>query len=134
MRYHAKNNITAAGVRWVYEAKTIPLAPTAMLLVRIMIGKVANKKKLVEILESIPVPQDDKQFNCVIWVQNALRALEADGKALGTCVLDWGSLRDQAMEYCQKKMDQGRFTSGSATADNRKAPTYDLLTGQEVIP
>ena len=111
----------------------IDLVPTKMLLVRVMIGKVANIDRLEKALRDTPVVQSDRTWNCVTWVKNALGALQVEGRAVGTSQLDWQSVRDAAMRYCQEKRDQHRF-DGSGTFDLRKAPTYNLLEGRETIP
>ncbi|KAF7509587.1 hypothetical protein GJ744_007625 [Endocarpon pusillum] len=51
---------------------------------------------------------------------------------MGTSVLEWESVRDEAMKYCQRKQDQHRF-DGQGLYDSSKAPTYDLVEGKETI-
>lgn len=68
----------------------------------------------------------------MIWVKEVLEGLEADGKAMGTSVLEWERVRDEAMKYCQRKKDQHRF-DGQGSYDSSKAPTYDLIEGKETI-
>ncbi|MCJ1246431.1 hypothetical protein MMC30_003638 [Trapelia coarctata] len=134
MRYHAKETLLRPGQNeWSYEEREISLAPTNMLLVRIMIGKVADVERAVSILRSVPVVQGSQTWNCVVWVKNALEGLQADGKAMGTSKLEWRVVRDAAMRYCQHKRDQHRF-DGTTSVDTSKAPTYDLLEGREAIP
>ncbi|GES66234.1 hypothetical protein ASPCAL11780 [Aspergillus terreus] len=132
-RYHAKERPNLRqGSEWFFEERNIPLIPTSMLLVRIMVGKVADGKRLVQILRNIPIRQGQPGWNCVFWVQEALQALKDDGKALGTNVIEWQRVRDQAMAYCQKKKDQHRF-DGRGNFDATKAPTYDLVEDKEII-
>ena len=57
-----------------------------MILVRILIGKVENIDRLVSVLQSVPVKGDEPGWNCVKWVEDALKGLEGDGRALGTSV------------------------------------------------
>ena len=66
-------------------------------------------------------------------MKEALEALQADGKALGTAVTEWGRVRDVAMNYCQKKKDAHRF-DGKGDYDMKKAATYDLIEQKETIP
>jgi hypothetical protein len=120
-------------MQWIYEEKTVPLLATNMLLVRVMIGKVVDMERLERALRSVPIVQNNPEWNCVIWVRNALEALHVDGKALGTCEIHWTTVRDTAMKYCQDKKDQHRF-DGKGDFNMRKAPTYDLLERREVIP
>lgn len=134
MRYHAKERPKqTGGTEWVFEERECPLAPTSMLLVRIMIGKVENKSKLTGILQETPVKNGTEGWNCVFWVMEALEKLEADGKALGTSVTAWESVRDSAMTYCQSKKDQHRF-DGKGSFDMSKVLIYDLIKRKEIVP
>jgi hypothetical protein len=102
-----------------------------MLLVRIMVGKVADGHRLVEILRGTPIRGGQPGWNCISWVKEALEVL-AEERALGTSVLDWSRVRDEAMAYCQRKKDQHRF-DGQGNFDMKKAATYDLLMEKEII-
>ena len=132
MRYQAKERPTPSGTEWFFDEQNIPLAPTGMLLVRIMIGKAKDKARLVSVLRNTPTRQGQPGWNCVIWVKEVLEGLKADGKAMGTSVLEWETVRDEAMKYCQRKRDQHRF-DGQGSYDSNKAPTYDLVEGKETI-
>lgn len=118
--------------QWLFEERSTPLAPTNMLLVRVIIGKVENSERLVSVLRTTPIRQGDPSWNCVGWVKEALDGLKVDGKALGPCVIEWDQVRDGAMTYCQRKKDQHRF-DGKGNFDMRKAATYDLIEGKEII-
>lgn len=106
-----------------------------MLLVRIMIGKVADMDRLIAAFENTPIrggqPGYD-QWNCVAWIQEALELAQRDGKALGAAVTDWSSVRDTAMWYVEKKKNEHRF-DGQAHFDQSKAPTWDILEKRETI-
>ena len=56
-------------------------------------------ERLVRIVRSIPVRQSVAGWNCVSWVQEGLQALKDDGKALGTAIVDWETVRDAALTY-----------------------------------
>ncbi|KAI9831403.1 MAG: hypothetical protein M1826_003576 [Phylliscum demangeonii] len=103
-----------------------------MLLVRVLIAKVTSKSQLVQTLENVPIIQDDTSWTCRIWVRDALAALEADGRSLGTRVTDWSTVEEKTKWYVGLKEDQQRF-DGSGQWDRTKAPTYDLLDGRETI-
>jgi hypothetical protein len=134
MRYHAKERITGAGqTEWFFEERDVPLEATNMLLVRIMIGKVEKTDRLVNTLRKVPIKQGESGWNCVIWVKEALEALRADRKALGTSSTDWQYVRDTAMWYIGKKKNEHRF-DGLANFDVKQPATYDLLEGKETIP
>ncbi|PGH03434.1 hypothetical protein AJ80_08682 [Polytolypa hystricis UAMH7299] len=132
VRYHAKERPKlGGGSEWLLEARECPLAPTSMLLVRIMVGKVADGNRLVEILRNMPIRQQPG-WHCVSWVKEALEMLKADTKALGTGVIEWDKARNEAMDYCQPKRDQHRF-DGQGTFDMRKVPTYDMMERKEIV-
>jgi len=132
MRYHVKEIMTPSGWTWVFDEQDIPLAPTGMLLVRIMVGKVENTARLSSIIHDIPIRQGLPDWNCVTWVQEGLQKLQIDKEAMGTSILEWDKVRDGAMEYCQRKKNEHRF-DGQGSYDPRKAPTYDLVVGKETI-
>lgn len=132
IRYHAKESMKAGGrIEWAYQERECPLEPTSMLLVRVMIGKVEDKNRLAEILRQTPIKQGQAGWNCVSWVKEALERVKTDGKALGTSVIDWEPVRNEAMRYCQNKKDQHRF-DGQGNFDMTKAPTYDLIEKREI--
>lgn len=133
MRYHAKERLKeSGGSEWLFEERGTPLAPTDMLLVRVIIGKVENNERLVSVLRTTPIRQGDPGWNCVGWVKEALERLKADGKALGSCVIDWDRVRNGAMTYCQRKKDQHRF-DGEGIFDMGKTATYNLIEGKETV-
>jgi hypothetical protein len=90
-RYHARQRLdpaTPGRQEWHYEALDIPLAQTSMLLARVMIGKVVDEARLSTTLAAVLLVQDDPAWTCRIWVRDAIAALEADGRSLGTRVTD----------------------------------------------
>ena len=106
MRYHAKELPKAGGgSEWYFDGSKCQLTPTSMLLVRVMIGKVEDGNSLAQILSTTPIRQNKVGWNCVAWVREALERLKADGKALGTSVIDWEAVRNESMSYCQRKKD-----------------------------
>ncbi|KAF2875932.1 hypothetical protein BDV95DRAFT_485478 [Massariosphaeria phaeospora] len=134
MRYHAKERITGPNTSaWLFEERETTLSATSMLLVRVMIAKVEKKDRLLAAIRNTPVRQGVAEWNCVAWVQEALRNLEVDGRALGTGVTEWTKVRNAAMEYCQRKKDGHRF-DGQGDYDMKKVPTYDLVEGKEKMP
>ena len=54
-------------------------------------------------------------------------------RALGTAVLDWKTVRDQAMKYHDEKKAQGRLQR-VGILNRGPAPTFDLLQRRETIP
>lgn len=59
----------------------------------------------MSVLRGTPTRQGDPSWNCAWWVKEALEGLKADGRALGSCVIEWDRVRDGAMTYCQRKKD-----------------------------
>lgn len=121
---------------WEYEERKTSLEPTAMLLVRILIAKVENAKRLRSILQQTPIRAGQvgyENWNCVEWLREALDRLVRDEKTLGTATTDWTFVRDTAMWYIEKKKSEHRF-DGQVQYDLSKAATWDALVGQESIP
>jgi len=136
MRFHAKETITSMGVAWQYEATSIPLKPTKMLLVRIIISRIRNMDRLINIFQSTPIRAGQpghENWNCVEWVKEALELAGCDGEALQSPTIDWELVRNTAMWYANKKQKEHRF-DGQGTYDQSKTATWDLLTRQELIP
>ncbi|GAQ09302.1 hypothetical protein ALT_6623 [Aspergillus lentulus] len=88
VRYHAKERPKAGGgTEWFFEESECSPAPSSMLLVRIMIGKVVDANLLVGILQNTPNRQGHPGWNCVFWVKEALEKLKVNPSALGTSVV-----------------------------------------------
>ncbi|KAK7535627.1 hypothetical protein IWX49DRAFT_608604 [Phyllosticta citricarpa] len=91
------------------EERSTTILATNALLVRIMIGKVEKKNRLVELIRGTSIRPS----------QNG--------------VLDWKQVRDGALLYCERKKNQHRF-DGKGEFDVEKAATYDLIEQRETIP
>ncbi|KAM5368715.1 hypothetical protein ACJZ2D_009381 [Fusarium nematophilum] len=137
-RFHAKETWTSVGdpptprAVWSYTEETVPLHPTQMLLVRIVIGKVKDKSRLRAVLERAPVRSGEPGWNCVTWVRDAFHEVLQDGKALDTAVDNWELVRDTAMRYVERKKAGHRF-DGQGEYDLSRPPTWDMLRGEELI-
>lgn len=135
--FHAREKMTSVGETlqslWEFEERKIFMAPTAMVLVRVIVGKVANATRLESALRSTPIKGGQPGWNCVVWVKDALEALEKDGRALGTSNTDWSTIRDTAMHYVEGKKAQHRF-DGKGNFDMSKVATWDMLERKEVVP
>lgn len=125
--------MTDGTMQWRYEECSIPLAPTGMLLVRVLVAKIANIERLITIIRKVSVIQKDPEWNCVLWVKEALQMIRADSRAVGTATLDWNAVRDAAVSYHEQKAAEHRF-DGKAKFDQSRAATFDLLEGRETIP
>ncbi|KAB5575995.1 hypothetical protein GE09DRAFT_611771 [Coniochaeta sp. 2T2.1] len=134
-RIHAKERMgqSGSGSHWEYENRSISMLPTAMILVRVVVGKIEDNARLISIMESVPVRGNQPGWNCVEWLKEALELLGKDKKALGTSVTDWKTVRDGCMQYVQTKAAQHRF-DGQAPGkfDDSKVATYDLLERKEI--
>lgn len=119
---------------WRFEHTQIPMTQTFLMLVRILIAKVVSRRRLISVLETVPIRQGEAGWNCVEWVKEALAAMVADGKVLGTSVTRWRTVREASMRYAERKIAEGRFDSrtpaGGFDAWDPVA-TYDLIAGVE---
>ncbi|KAM7197043.1 hypothetical protein V8F20_006796 [Naviculisporaceae sp. PSN 640] len=131
-RMHAREYPSPTGSTWAYEHRDITMNATNMILVRIVVGKITNMNRLLEIVGNVPIRGNVPGWNCVEWVREALQLLGQDDTALGTKVTDWQTVRDAAMEYAVKKAAEHRFDGTVSTFDTSKVPTYCLLTRKEI--
>lgn len=130
MRYHVKNHPIH---KWTYEeAPLANVKSTNNLLARIVIAKVEDQKRLVEILRSTPIVQNDPNWRCRTWVADALLRLAEDGRAVGTSVLEWEKIEAVAREYVARKTATGRYLGAADMAMPK--PTWDMLEEKEVVP
>ncbi|KAG9522553.1 hypothetical protein KCV07_g2931, partial [Aureobasidium melanogenum] len=133
VQYHAREHITQEGKpAWVFEDKLTSMAPTQMVLVRILIAKIEDTDKLSQLLRQIPIRQEQQGWNCVLWIKEALSELQTSTNTVGTNVLEWEAVRNAAMSYCQQKRDEHRF-DGTMKVDDSRVPTFDLIQGKETI-
>ena len=118
---------------WIYEEK--PLAnvqSTSRLLARIVIAKIEDEARLIELLRSTPVVQNNPNWRCCSWVADVLDRLAADGKAVGTAQLDWNKGETLAREYVAQKTALGRYTRADDLLLPK--PTWDMLESKETVP
>ena len=136
MKFHAKEILVSvdneARWTWNYEECSTPMRPTGMILVRVLIGKVGNRDRLVSVLQRIPVKGGELGWNCIACVKDALKQLEEDKSALGTSATAWVVVRNGAMQYIEDKKMAHRF-DGKGNFDTSKVPTWDLIEGKELI-
>lgn len=131
--FQAKECVNESGkVSWHYDEDESSLVRPHNLLIRIMIAKVEDPDRLLNILRGVPIRAGDEGWNCVGWVKEALDVVCSDGQTVGRCVRDWGRVRDCTMEYCREKIDEGRF-DGSGGFDISIVPTYDLILKKEIL-
>ncbi|EHY60979.1 hypothetical protein ABEF92_004502 [Exophiala dermatitidis] len=130
MRYHVKNHFTHG---WTYEEVSVSnVQNTNTLLARIVVAKVEDERRLVEIFRTTQVVQNDPQWRCRTWISDVLARLAIDGKAVGTSQLDWGKVEAVARGYVTKKVAAGRYSAGKDMASPK--PTWDMLEEKEIVP
>lgn len=137
-RYHAKQTLTIdQGVtvsRWEFEERDIRMGPTAMILVRILVGKIKDEKRVGSLLRRVAMKPDQVDWNCVGWVEDALDVLRRDDKALSTDLESWETIRYYAMSYAHGKNKAHRFDGQApkGTYDPSAVPTWDLIEKKEI--
>lgn len=103
---------------------------TLNLLARVLIAKVEDEKRLFQVLRNVPIIQGDDNWRCRHWVIDAIAALDADGKAVGTSILEWQTIQSAGEEFVRKKLAAGRYEENLSGP----RPLFDLLNGKEVVP
>ncbi|OAG38276.1 hypothetical protein AYO21_07502 [Fonsecaea monophora] len=136
VRCHVKNvpKPTPHGraVVWTYEElKLCNVRTTSNLLIRVVIGKVVDMERLLDTIRNVPLVQNDRMWRCCTWCADVLAALERDGQALGTAVLDWKRIQKVARHYAGEKTAQGRFDAGHSM--DKPKPTWDMLKDKETV-
>ena len=110
-----------------------------MVLVRVMIGKIIDKERLLSVLRNTPVRAYEPRpahdiYNCAVWVKEALELIQRDGEAMGSSVLDWNYIRDTALwfvkHYVERKKSDRR-TERDGGYNINKVATWDMLAGRE---
>ncbi|KAK4148703.1 hypothetical protein C8A00DRAFT_47513 [Chaetomidium leptoderma] len=118
------------GVRY-HEVPLRNVRSTVNLLARILVAKIEDEARLVEILRSTPIVQGDSESSCITWLADALRRIREDGKAVGTSQLDWARIEPLAREYVAEKKAGGRYGQGADMSLPK--PTWDLLKDKEIV-
>ncbi|KAI1176473.1 hypothetical protein F4777DRAFT_268813 [Nemania sp. FL0916] len=128
-RYHVKNSFQG----WTYEEMELQnVRNTTTLLVRILIAKIEDEKRLVELFRRVPVVQGDPSWRCRTWIANALAEIAKDGKCVGTAELNWQRIEAFARQYVGDKTAGGRYENAADLL--RPKPTWDLLENRETVP
>ncbi|KAI1132259.1 hypothetical protein F5Y10DRAFT_218378 [Nemania abortiva] len=130
MRCHVRNHPMHG---WVYEEVSVPnVKSTHNLLVRVMIAKVEDESRLIEIFRTTPVVQGNPNWRCRTWVADALSRMAKDGKSVGTAQLDWSEIEAVARNYVAKKSAAGRYDDVETLMLPK--PTWDIIEGRETVP
>ncbi|OJD16032.1 hypothetical protein AJ78_03785 [Emergomyces pasteurianus Ep9510] len=65
--------------------------------------------------------------------KDAVAALEADGRSLGTRFTNWQDIEQYAKDYIGQKRQQNRYDS-SGSFPEKTVPTFDLIEKKETVP
>lgn len=140
LRFDAMEKFTSQGPVWQLVEEPTSLKPgTTMILVRIMIGKIKNRDRLLSILRNTPIRAYEPRpayeiWNCVAWVKEALLLIQRDGEAVGSSVLDWAFVRYTAMWYVKwftEKMKSDHLNGRGVEYERSNVATWDLMARQE---
>ncbi|PHH71230.1 hypothetical protein CDD80_5427 [Ophiocordyceps camponoti-rufipedis] len=137
--YHAKEKLVMSGnppqlrPEWQYVNDS---DRAAMLLVRLLVGKIMDHNRLEQIFKDVPLRTEDADWNCVLWMEDAFGRVTRDGQAINTNVKDWESVRSTAMWYVGQKKAAHRFDGqdSSIIFDPTKPATWDMLQNEEMTP
>jgi hypothetical protein len=133
-KFHYKNSLRSvegkAVISWVYEAVKVNPHYDDRILVRVLLAEFTQEKALEHFFAEVPVVQGDTKFNCITWVRQALLRLK---EAKITRMGDWDSIQRTALDYVQKKKQQGRFEA-SWEGNSSGVATFDMISGVEITP
>jgi len=127
-RYHIKNTPVEG---WEYEEADLSSAKSnASFFARILIAKIEDPSRLVNIFRSTTVTRNDPDCSRA-WIVEVLSRISQDGNAVGTAELDWTRIEALALDYVRKKTVEGRY----AKADELllPKPTWDMLQEKEIV-
>lgn len=129
MRYHVTNDPIQG---WTYsEVSLANVQSTNNLLARILIAKVEDENRLIDIFRSTAVVQGDPNWRCRTWVADVLSRIAKDGTAVGTAELGWNRIEAVARDYVAKKTAAGRYLNAADMVLPK--PTWDMLEGKETV-
>ncbi|KAJ5948186.1 hypothetical protein N7466_001201 [Penicillium verhagenii] len=117
---------------WVYEGVKIKnVRNTDNLLARIVIAKVEDEERLLNLFRHLPVVQGNPEWRCRTWIASALAEIAKDGECVGTAELDWEKIEAIAREYVGEKTAGGRYESAADIMQPK--PTWDMLENKESV-
>ena len=99
-RFHIRDYYSGPDqTHWIYEEIPVNAAGTPKLLAQIPIGDIRDMETLIELVRNLPIVQQVEGWNCVAWIESALKALEEDGEAVSATSddLSWLRLRNVAL-------------------------------------
>jgi len=139
-RYDTKE-ITLAPITWAYNEEELTTARGVNVLVRVLLGKVADEAKFDEIVRQVPIrwgQEGYERWTCKAWIREALERLAQGGVLCDGAVTEWERVHDRALEYVETKKAQHRFGGGPpGHCDGYRddvVPTFDLMLDREIVP
>jgi hypothetical protein len=138
--FHAKEKVllvegSSAPTRsWEFEERGTMMRPSVMQLVRVMVGKVKDREKLVAIMRRTPMRPQVPGWNCVGWIKEVLEEALKDPNLVGfPSGTSWQTVRDKVMWYVEDKKSMHRF-DGKVEFDMERPATWDMIEGLETVP
>lgn len=145
LKFHVHNKLQKTddliSQPWLYETIDIPdVSLEPRLLACIAIEKILVPLGLInQILREVPIQQTDdpsgqgKAFDCVKWLQLAIPALRR-ADAVSNNGFTWDGIREEALRYMRRKKQEKRWEVGWKGGRQEDVATFDMLTGEEVVP
>ena len=125
---------------WLYETTDIPdISLEPRLLACIVIEKIlVPLQRVNQILREVPIHQVEEpggglDFDCVKWIRLAILALRR-ADAVSNNGFTWDGIREEALRYMRRKKQERRWEAGWKGGRPGDVATFDMLTGEEVVP
>ena len=117
--------------RWIlqrpYEVNLKNTGPD--MLVRVRIGKIVDKQRLLDLLYALPVDEDDRTYRNRTWLLDGLAALRnAPGVMSEGSRLDALGVGKMIVGFAHRNISEGRFDGHPDM--NRPKPCFDLMEGR----
>ena len=145
LKFHVHNKLQKAddiiSQPWLYETTDIPdISLEPRLLACIAIEKIlVPLGRVNQILREVPIhPVEEPggrglDFDCVKWIQRAILALRR-ADAVSNNGFTWDGIREEALGYMRRKKQERRWEAGWKGGRQEDVATFDMLTGEEVVP
>lgn len=145
LKFHVHNNLQKTddiiSQPWLFETIDIPnIALEPRLLACIVVEKIlVPLERVHQILRGVPTHHaddpsgQDKAYDCVKWIQLAISALRR-ANAVSNNGFSWDGIREEALRFMRRKKHEKRWETGWKGGRQEDVATFDMLTGDEVIP
>ena len=126
---------------WLFETIDIPrIALEPRLLACIVVEKIlVPLERVHQILREVRTHHtddasgQDKDYDCVKWIQLAILALRR-ADAVSNNGFSWDGIREEALRFMRKKKHEKRWEKGWKGGRQEDVATFDMLTGDEIVP